>query len=306
MKVKYCASWDTPERVTKRLLEQFKTSNEDISNIEFVYDNAYDIIVYNNYISEPPIPNSTIYIFFHEPTWSGSHQTDFSNYNNITVFGFDKNLYSPSGICIEIPAMTFYGGRGDWVDSSADWNYSKIREYDLFRKTKNISSIITPLNTHTTDKRCIYNERYNLAQFLLDNTAFIDFYGGWNYNTHCNTSPYKLSATKDYKFSIAIENQFTKNWISEKFYDSIITNTIPIYYGCTNIREIYPEDGYFLLEDITDHSNILSLLKHINQNSEQLYREMLPNLLKIKERYFNMYNPLRVINELCSRGKYAK
>ena len=33
-RVKYCAGWDTTENITKRLLQQFKTSEEDFSNLD--------------------------------------------------------------------------------------------------------------------------------------------------------------------------------------------------------------------------------------------------------------------------------
>jgi SepF-like predicted cell division protein (DUF552 family) len=113
------------------------------------------------------------------------------------------------------------------------------------------------------------------------------------------SSPKKIEAIRDYRFCLAVENEYTNNWITEKFYDSILYNTIPIYYGCPNIKEIYPENGYILIEDIENIEKIKNLLRYIENNADVLYKEMMPNLLKIKEKYLTENNFLRFINNLC-------
>ena len=77
-----------------------------------------------------------------------------------------------------------------------------------------------------------------------------------------------------------------KNWITEKFYDSILTDTIPIYYGCKNIKEIYPEGGYLLIEDINDLTGIKNLLEYVNNNAEKIYSENIDSIRNIKKKYF--------------------
>jgi hypothetical protein len=297
-KVKISANWDTSENVTKRLLYQFLTSPEDTSNIEFVYDESYDVIVFLNHINGSIKPNSKAYVFPHEPTWSGSHQLNYLNNTEVTVFGFDKKFYSPQEVCSELPAHTFYGGRGPWMDKEEDWNYGKLISHNP-TKTKNISSVVTRLNSNDSNPEgCSYKYRYELNQYLSENAPFIDFYSGWG----DIEEPQKKHAVESYRFSIAMENQFTKNWISEKFYDSILYNTVPIYFGCSNIKEIYPELGYFIFEDVTNHKQCLELINHIENNAEEIYQKMLPEVLKIKQKYFNNYNLLKKINNLCKDG----
>lgn len=284
-KIKVCAGWDTHQNILERLLRQFKTEEIDLSNIEFVFDDSYDIIVYMNYVTETPKPNSKSYLFPHEPTFSGSHQKNFSQ--EVVVFGFDKSYYNVD--CIEIPAHTFYGGRGPWMDPLDFWCYEHLSK-KKFPKTKNISSSITALN-QKLGENCIYPERYSIAK-MLNELNFVDVYGGWK------NSPKRHDALVDYRFNISIENEYQKNWISEKFYDCVLTDTIPIYYGCKNIRDIYPEDGYILINDIHNLEEIRDLLSHIDKNSEQIYQSKIENLKKIKKRYFLENNPLKKIIEL--------
>jgi hypothetical protein len=297
-KIKFCAGWETSEQVTKRLLLQFKTPDINLSDIEFVYDDSYDIIIFNNYVTEHPKKDSRACVFFHEPSWSGSHQKNYKDYENFTVFGHYSELYYADTI-VEIPSHLFYGGRGPWCEGWDFWSYDNINT-SIFNKTKNISSVVSDLglNQDNHPDGCLYTERCKLISTLIDKIPFVDFYGWGQNNTNLKgLIQQKKDGIVDYKFSICLENTNEKNYVSEKFYDCILTNTIPIYFGCTNIKEIWPENGYFIINDITNTNEVISLLNHINNNSELLYNSMLPELLKMKKRYFSEFNLLKKINE---------
>lgn len=287
MKIKICAGWAGCEGITKRLAGQSAINN----SFTFVCDDSYDIIVYNNYVTEIPKHGTKAFLFFHEPSWSGSHQKQFDE--DITVFGFNTELYNvPSGRLIEMPACMFYGGSGPDREGWDFWTYQNLNSL-LFNKTKNISSIISSLGKEGNHPAgCIYSERYNLLKSLVsDSYNYIDFYG---YNLGLSL---KKDGLIDYKFSLCVENSNEKNYVSEKFYDCILTNTIPIYFGCNNIKEIWPFGGYFNIEDIRDTDSIKNLLSHIETNAETLYNTMLPDLLRIKNEYFQKYNILKVIEK---------
>ena len=124
--------------------------------------------------------------------------------------------------------------------------------------------------------------------------AFIDMYG---YGDERFKEGEKSAALVDYKFNLVIENEYQNNWITEKFYDCVLTDTIPIYFGCKNIKSVYPEDGYILIEDINNLEQIKNLLENINNNLESIYKSKIENLRKIKQRYFREYNLLnKIIN----------
>ena len=284
-KIRISANYDTSENLTERLLKQFKTPNIDLSNVEFVYDDSYDVIVFFNYINLIVKKGVKSYVFPHEPSWSGTHQKNYSNNVDSVVFGFKKDLYN--GDCVESLSHTFYGGRGPWVDTLDFWCYENLKKCN-FIKTKNISSSITKLDNSNNGSTCLYPQRYTISE-IIDNTSFIDFYGGGN------NSPKRNDSLIDYRFNIAIENEYIDNWITEKFYDSILTDTIPIYFGCKNINDIYPEDGYILIDDINNFDKIKDLFGYINENAEEIYNQKIVGAKKIKERYFKEYNLLKKI-----------
>lgn len=288
MKIKICAGWADCESITKRLTDQSAIND----SFTFVCDDSYDIIVYNNYVTEIPKHGTKAFLFFHEPSWSGSHQKQFNE--DITVFGFNTELYNvPNGRLIEMPACMFYGGAGPGREGGDFWTRNNLSKLSL-NKTKNISSIISCLGKEGVyPYGCLYDKRYNLLDNLMSDTfKYIDFYG-------CHLElPFKKDGLVDYRFSLCIENSNEKNYISEKFYDCILTNTIPIYFGCKNIKDIWPFGGYLNIENIQDIETIKSLLNYIEINAEILYNSMLPDLLKIKNEYLIKYNILEVVKGL--------
>ena len=284
-KIRISASYDTSENLTKRLLNQFLTNDIDLNGIDFVFDDSYDSVVFFNNINLPHKENSKSYIFPHEPSWSGSHQKNIPD--NSTIFGFDKSLYM--GHSIESIAHTFYGGRGPWVDKLDFWCYNNLINLE-FIKTKNISSSVTELKDNY-GPTCLYPQRYDIFK-AVDELDFIDFYGGRD------SSPRKQDALINYKFNLVIENEYSNNWITEKFYDGILTETVPVYYGCKNIKDIYPEDGYILIDNINDITSIKQLLTHINDNADEIYQSKLEGMKKIKQKYFEEFNLLKKIIHL--------
>ena len=59
----------------------------------------------------------------------------------------------------------------------------------------------------------------------------------------------------DYQYSLVIENNRAPNYFTEKLMDCLMTKTIPIYWGCTNIDRWFDTTGWIILE--TTHMNEL-------------------------------------------------
>lgn len=299
-KVKVKSSWCDDESILNRLLNQFKTSENDISNVEFVTNGTEEVTVFFGYINDEILDTKKYYVFPQEPSWSGNHPKSFPNKKNITLYGYDKNLYDFHGDFVESVSMMFYGGRGPESEGWDDWTYDKIKNNRP--KSKKISSCISSLgdNLDLVNDGCLYKKRVKLIKELIDKTDFIDIYS-WDLGKK-NTKGWlskKIDGLIDYKFSLCIENSNEKNYITEKFYDCVLNDTIPIYFGCLNIKELLPENGYILIDDIDDIDGILNLLNRINENCDELYNRMIPNCRIIKERYFNEFNPLKLINKIC-------
>lgn len=292
VKVKLCAWWSTPEKITKRLFDQFYTGKEQIDKVEFVYDDTYDYIFFCNYENEP-IKNGCkgSYIFIMEPSWSGNLQKHNTGVHS-TIYGQDKRIFTDPSKVIEQPLYMFYGGRGEDT-----WTYTNIVNKQ-YQKNKNISSIVSCMNGNRGGN-CMYDQRYGFIKQVLDANLKVDVYG-WEHINSKGGLREKIDGLKDYRFSLAIENCQEQNYITEKFYDCIITDTVPIYFGAPNIKDIFPQNGYFNLSNINDLNELTSFIDTINNNAETIYNYMLPELHKIKSYYLNQLNPLNKIIELVA------
>ena len=306
-KVKVCANWTDCKSVTRRLVRQFKVLHDDISDIDFVQDDSYDYIVFFNYVSEAIKPGSKAILFSNEPDWTGQRQKNINEYKDMKflVVAQNKEVYDLPEKVSEEPVCMFYGGRGE-----NDWTYTNIVENKNYFKSKAISSIVSNVNYFLNGEEpenCLYSKRINLIQSLINNELsgnLIDVYG-WQCAEGCKELVNKIDGLRDYRFSLCIENSREDNFVTEKFHDAVLTDTIPIYYGPSNIKDIYPEDGYILLENLEDVESCIRTIKRVHENSESLYKAMISETRKIKQKFLTKNNPLSRIKKFIKEEEQA-
>ena len=90
----------------------------------------------------------------------------------------------------------------------------------------------------------------------------------------------------DYNYSLCFENSHIDNYFSEKFTDCILSWTIPIYWGCTNLDKYFPKDSYYEI-DIFDKKSVDKVVEIINKPITQKNIEALE---KARDLILNKYN----------------
>lgn len=77
----------------------------------------------------------------------------------------------------------------------------------------------------------------------------------------------KEEALIDYKYSIAIENDFCLDYVTEKFFDCLYSNTLSFYYGCPNLEDYVSENSFIRIDidDIEKSINIIENSIHTNE-----------------------------------------
>lgn len=167
------------------------------------------------------------------------------------------------------------GHRCNTVDMG--WVFGDYDSYvssEYPNKPKDTSIIASTIWDHRTDY-------IKAIQEFTGNS--IDLYGrGWesqsdslihNYKGELPKKDDKPMGLTDYKFSVAIENSAEKNYVTEKLYNCFMEWTIPLYWGCPNISDFYPEDSYRLL-DLNDPSQILDVIKEpVSDREKEALRE---------------------------------
>lgn len=79
----------------------------------------------------------------------------------------------------------------------------------------------------------------------------------------------KVEALSPYRYSIIVENEKLDYWITEKLIDCFSQGTVPIYWGCPSIGDIFDMDGIITFDDPSELPNIISKLSEHDYNSRR-------------------------------------
>ena len=77
----------------------------------------------------------------------------------------------------------------------------------------------------------------------------------------------KIEFLSSYKFSIAMENSEGDGYASEKIVDSLLSGTIPIYYGDYTIDEYINPKSFILIKNERNIKEKIKYIKEIDNNS---------------------------------------
>jgi hypothetical protein len=293
IKIKLECWWTDALSLNSRMIKQF-VSSADLTDYSFVTENPdYTIVFGRTDWDKIETPKEKTFYVSQEPLWSPNQPKDgIHNYCSKILIS-DKLEYPDREEYIETLLPMFYAGRGE-NDYREEWDWSSKLKDKEYSKNKSVSIIVRKdtyshynhLQNPDTNK-INYEERTNLGIELSKDNR-IDVYGthwvsngenikGEVWNKHIGLD--------DYKFSVACENTIQKNYISEKFWDVILTNTIPIYLGCSNISELIPDGCYISLNNMT-MEEMVDKVKYIVDNESDLYEQYSDNIKKLKKDFF--------------------
>lgn len=159
-----------------------------------------------------------------------------------------------------------------------------VKSYDDFRnepwpEKKKLISVVSSNKAFTKGHvdRIRFVER--LKEYYGDK---IDVYGR-GYNGFDD----KYDVVAPYKYHIAIENSRTKYYWTEKLSDTYLCGSYPVYYGCTNIGDYFPEGSYREI-DIHDFEGAVKVIDALI--ADNAYEKSLPLLAECKEKVLEEYN----------------
>jgi hypothetical protein len=166
-------------------------------------------------------------------------------------------------------------------------SYDELKQTSFPRKTKLISvitsskaftrghkdriSFVKKLKAHYGDKLDVFGRGFN------------DFDDKWD-------------SLAPYKYHIALENSSSKYYWTEKISDCYLTGTFPVYYGCKNIGDYFPE-GAFRTINIHNFDEAVEIIDAVIGEDE--YAKNTAQLLKSKELVLEDYNMFNLIAKYC-------
>jgi hypothetical protein len=96
----------------------------------------------------------------------------------------------------------------------------------------------------------------------------------------------KWEALEGFKYSLALENCSVPFYFTEKIMDCFCATTMPVYWGCPDIYNYFPESSMILV-DIDDYKGAISKIEQAIE--EGAYEKNYEALLESKKRVLNKY-----------------
>lgn len=245
----------------------------------------YDFLVVCNKLNERPrVPKNQVIGVIMEPAWNCQWDKNLDKIAG-TIFVHNNSLFgfSPEQThIIETPSLMFT----EFYNSQEKINY--FIQTDFFKeKSERLNIIISGTNRPGKN---LYTQRRDLVQNVLKSKLPINVYGRfWQSNNDRLKGGFKkkLDIIKKAEFSVCIENCSEKNYISEKFFDPILVDCVPIYYGCPNIKEIYDEKSFIEL-NLSNPSKYLELFDNILKYGKN--SDYINSLKAMKLKHFREHN----------------
>lgn len=179
------------------------------------------------------------------------------------------------------------GGVTYWLDKT----YDELSNLEYPDKQNLISCVASSKHSH----------RNNYIKSLFKDDSSIHLYGrghdvnyyGDNYKGELNyAGNCKFKGLIDYKFTIVMENSQQKNYWTEKLADAYLSWCMPIYWGCPNISDYFPENSYKLID-----INSTDPIRDINEIiSKPLTDEEIKAIGEARNLILNKYNIWEVVN----------
>lgn len=163
-------------------------------------------------------------------------------------------------------------------------NLSQITP-DKLNKSK-LASVISSNKEYTKGHR----RRIFFIEQLLDRLGDqIDFYG-----QGFRDIDDKWEAIAPYKYHIVLENSSVPHYFTEKLSDAFLGWSYPIYYGCPNIFDYFPQEALIPIE-ISDLDQAIDTVEKIIDTDT--FHRKLPYIDQARKLVLNSYNLFAVLAE---------
>jgi hypothetical protein len=182
------------------------------------------------------------------------------------------------------------------------WHIGHNRDVNLIEKDINFKSLLNKkfskkkkISVIQSDK--IFCKEHEIRKKIIDAIvnefkSEIDVYGvGFQKEVVSD----KINVLANYHYHICIENFFSNDFWTEKLSDPIIARTNPIYLGCQNLNQYFP-DNFILLKDIDMNHNLKTIDEILKKKKHEFYFEKSRTLI------FEKYNMLTFLSDFAEKN----
>jgi hypothetical protein len=211
------------------------------------------------------------------------------------VYTCDPRLYEKEGKFIASPPYVH------WHLALSSYTKNKdnmVYDYDFLNSLTHIPQKQRPLACIGSSINDLpgHKLRSDFVSEICDKNLDFDLYGTniWSkFKQYKGPTTYgKWPIYSITRYALAIENEVSDYYWSEKFTDAILCYCMPIYYGSNKINEYFPEGSYIPL-DIKKKSAIDDLKDILKSD---FYEKNLANLIKARNLILTEHNMFNFID----------
>lgn len=198
-------------------------------------------------------------------------------------------------------ATTWWVGINVEFDSGHKISTKISEDYDSFKRIsppqkETRISIVTSKNNSFPG----HAKRLDFLDRLMNHpvSKYIDYFGGYH-----RPVADKLEAIAPSKYHLALENSVVPDYWSEKFTDPLLGFALPVYYGCPNIDQYFPEGSYISI-DIDDFETSVRILEELIWKDP--YESHLPAIHEARNLVLDRYNIFQLMSDICKATAGAK
>jgi hypothetical protein len=232
-------------------------------------------------------PQNTIFITV-EPSSIKSYEPAFLQQFGHVLTGHEEWSIQQPGVIRSQPALKWFYGK----------DCEKIRTLDQMaaESPPTKTQVISTVCSSKQQKHTLHQKRYEFTQKIKTAIPELDVFGH-------GVRPLrdKSEAIDPYRYHIAIENHRCDHHWTEKVSDVFLGWSLPLYYGCTNLKDYFPEDSFIEI-DINDHESALSIIRDAIAGNE--YEKRLSAITEARSLILMNYNIFPVLADLAN-GKSA-
>lgn len=187
------------------------------------------------------------------------------------------------GRIYEQPALIWF-----YSSLSPRGDYDTLVRYIPLNKTRDLSTLCSSKRQGNT----LHRRRYEFTAELKERLPALDVFGH-------GVRPLvdKADALDAYRYHVAVENfEGVHHW-TEKLADPFLGVCMPLYYGCPNVADYFPEES-FLYINIWDVDEAAETIRRAIR--DKLYEKNLKAILESRRLVLEKYGPIATISRLVN------
>lgn len=181
-------------------------------------------------------------------------------------------LQHPRQIREQCGLIPFYGR------DSERGSYDALKHHNPEAKPELFSTICSA----KAQKHTLHNHRYRFTRWLKGHLPEMALFGhGFNYIEE------KADAIDPYAYHLTIENHAAPHHWTEKLADAYLGLSMPIYYGCPNVGDYFPEESFIRINPGELGASLEIIRKTMRDRLHEKYRSA---LIEAKRRVLDEYS----------------